>query len=646
MNVQSLTRRLGALLIVAGLAAPAAAQPVAEEVIAAGTAGSAPANYDPAHDYYTFSNYEAFTTRHLVLDLDVDFEARSLVGTALLYLQVRDPQARTVVLDTRDLVIEAVRAGETAASLAPVAFRLGQQQELLGQALEVTLPEGLAAFDEIALELRYRTTPGASALQWLPPELTSGGEYPLMFSQSQAIHARSWVPLQDTPAVRFTYAATIRTPDNLLALMSANNEPGTERDGVYEFEMPQPIPSYLLAIAAGDLDFAPIGEDTGVYAEPELLEASAFEFAGTQDMLDLAEQRYGPYDWGRYDLLILPPAFPYGGMENPRLSFITPSVLAGDRSLVSLIAHELAHSWSGNLVTNATWRDIWLNEGTTSYLEARLMEELYGKPRTDEERVLAWDGLQKSLLTVPVQFQPLAPKVLPEDGEGPQESMQYAKGQFFLEHMERLFGRERFDPFLADYFQTFAWQSITTETFLDFLDENLLSRYPGIYTREQAGEWLYQPGVPADFQPPVSLTLQASSAAALAFGAGELDLAELDISQWSPQTMVNFINQLPAGLTMEQLAVADELFGLSASQNAEIARAWFIQVAERRYLPAYPAMEAYLALHGRMRLIVPVYEALASNGQDAALAAELFAGRRAGYHPITVRRVETALAGS
>lgn len=618
---------------------------VLSPVFAQGEAGVVD-DYDPAHDYYTFSNYHAFTTRHLVLDLDVDFENRALVGTALLNIRILDHAARILVLDTRDLVVEAVTVGVTERDLSATQFRLGSKDALLGQPLEIDLPEGLSAGDELVVEVRYRTTPGASALQWLPPELTSGGKYPLMFSQSQAIHARSWVPLQDTPAVRFTYAATLRTPDNLLALMSADNEPGTARDGVYQFEMPQPIPSYLLAIAAGDLAFAPIGEDTGVYAEPELLEASAFEFAGTQDMLDLAEQRYGPYDWGRYDLLILPPAFPYGGMENPRLSFITPSVLAGDRSLVSLIAHELAHSWSGNLVTNATWRDIWLNEGTTSYLEARLMEELYGKPRTDEERVLAWNSLQASLLTVPERFQPLAPKVLPEDGEGPQQSMQYAKGQFFLEHMERQFGRERFDPFLASYFATFAWQSITTETFLDYLDENLLSRYPGIYSREQAAEWLYQPGVPADFQPPEAATLEAATVAAVAFAAGELDLAELDISLWSPQTTVNFIDQLPEGLDADQLAAADTYFGFTASGNAEIARAWFIQVAERRYLPAYPAMEAYLALHGRMRLIVPVYAALVANGQDAELAAELFAGRRESYHPITVKRVESALAGS
>lgn len=611
--------------------------------VIADTPADAAAPYDPTRDHYSWANTDAFVTEHVVLDLDVDFEASSLHGSAVLRLRPLDPEARQVSLDTRDLVIEgaAVLAEDGQRLTAP--HRIGRTHELLGQELVVDLPEGFTPEAPFALEIRYRTSPGASALQWLPPSLTAGGEHPLVFSQSQAIHARSWVPLQDTPAVRITYEATVRTPADMIALMSANNDPDTPRDGEYHFEMPQPIPSYLLAIAAGNLVFAPTGEDTGVYAEPELLEASAWEFAGTQDMLDLAEKRYGPYDWGRYDLLILPPAFPYGGMENPRLSFITPSVLAGDRSLVSLIAHELAHSWSGNLVTNATWRDIWLNEGTTSYLTARLMEELYGKARADEERVLDWNALQADIETVPARFQPLAARVLPADGEGPQQGMYYAKGQFFLEHLERLFGRERFDPFITDYFTAFSWQSITSETFLDYLDRHLLSAHPGIYTREQAGQWLYEPGVPSDFVPPTSSTLEASTAAAAGFARGDTDLASLGTEDWSPQATVNFIEQLPKELPAERLSAADEHFGFSTSRNAEIARAWFIQVAQRRFQPAYPAMKDHLARHGRMKLIVPVYGALAKNGVDADLSRQLFEERRDRYHPITVSAVEQAL---
>ena len=600
-------------------------------------------DYDPAHDYFTFANTDEFLTEHLELDLMVDFVARQLKGSATLHMRNLHPQARSVVLDTRDLDIREVSVGLSGDEKEIAEFRLTRTHALLGQALEIDLPEGFDPQGGFELRIDYRTSPGATALQWLPPELTAGGEYPLMFSQSQSIHARSWIPLQDTPSVRITYAATVRTPPNLLALMSADNDPDVARSGEYRFEMPQPIPSYLMAIAAGNLFFARIGDETGVYSEPEQLPSSAFEFSETQGMLDVAETLFGPYEWGRYDLLILPPSFPYGGMENPRLSFITPSVLAGDRSLVSLIAHELAHSWSGNLVTNATWRDIWINEGTTSYLEARLMEQLFGKARTDEERVLAWEALQQDLLTVEPRFQALAPMMELADGNDGQDGLQYAKGQFFLEHMERVFGRDEFDAFMQGYFRHFAWQSITSEQFLKYLDENLLSSYPEKYSREQAAEWLYEPGVPADFQPPRSVNLDQSAQAAVNWARGELTFEHMHAEDWSPQATVHFINYLPADLDTVQLQELDDAFGFSQTRNAEIGRAWFIQVARRHYQPAYGEMRKHLLRHGRMRLVSPVYAALFQNGQDAALAEEIFSAARPGYHPLTVEDVQKAL---
>lgn len=602
-------------------------------------------DHDPARDYYTQANIDAFVTEHLALDLDVDFEAKALRGTATLHLQSLHPDARQVRLDTRDLVIEAVRLGLPGDEKQPADHRLLDAHPLLGQALEIDLPDRFDPQGGFEVEVRYQTTPGASALQWLEPGLTAGGEHPMLFSQSQSIHARSWIPLQDSPSVRLTYEAVVRTPPELLAVMSADNDPQAVRDGEYRFSMPQPIPSYLMAIAVGHFFFEPIGEDTGVYAEPELLAASAWEFAETQQMLDLAEEKFGPYEWGRYDLLILPPSFPYGGMENPRLSFITPSVLAGDRSLVSLIAHELAHSWSGNLVTNATWRDIWLNEGTTSYLEARLMEDLFSVDRANEERVLGFASLKAAIERVPEAFQPLAPTVLPEHGEDPQQGMEYAKGQFFLEHLERAFGREVFDAFMTGYFQAHEWQSITTEQFLQYLDAQLLSPNPGVLSREDVEAWLYGPALPPGVTPPKSPTLEAAAQGARDWAAGEVAATELAESGWSPQATVYFINSIPAGLDTARLAELDAAFGFSASKNAEITQAWFTQVAIRRFEPAYGAMQEHLLRHGRMKLIVPVYAALANNGSDRALAEETFAQARDGYHPMTVAAVEQTLAG-
>jgi aminopeptidase N len=597
-------------------------------------------DYDPARDYFTFANTGQFVTEHLALDLNVDFESSELRGFAMLSIRRIDADARELVLDTRDLTIKSA-ALLTADSSEPAEFRLGESHETLGTPLFIAVPD--TAGERFDLMIEYNTSPKSTALQWLPPELTAGGRHPLMFSQSQAVHARSWVPLQDTPAIRITYEATVRTPESLLAVMSADNDPLTPRTGEYYFEMPQPIPSYLLAIAVGNLYFAPLGEDTGIYTEPELLDASVYEFADTQAMLEQAEAMYGPYEWGRYDLLILPPSFPYGGMENPRLSFITPSLLAGDRSLVSVIAHELAHSWSGNLVTNATWRDGWLNEGMTSYFESRLMEVIYDVKRVDEERVLMYRELLLDLERVPEHMQALAPRLDDTTSEDFQGGIHYSKGQLFLEFLEKSFGREKFDAFLTSYFQEFAFGTITTEQFLDYLEMNLLSEEGSPVTREQAEEWTYQAGLPDTVTIPSSENLDNAASLAAAWSGGEIDLADVSVEGWSPQTRIHFINSLPTDLSKEKLGELDSAWGLSETSNAEIGRTWFIQVATRRYTDAYEQMEAHLNRFGRGRLIAPVYGALASNGEDRELAQQMFEHARSAYHPITAGWIESGL---
>ncbi|MDJ0709180.1 MAG: M1 family metallopeptidase [Woeseiaceae bacterium] len=600
-------------------------------------------DYDPARDYFTFANTGQFVTEHVTLDLDVDFEKQELRGYALLTMRRLESEAGEVVLDTRDLNIAsaAVLSGEQSAA---AEFRFGETDELLGTPLIVTLPP--EAGERFDLVLEYSTSPESTALQWLPPELTAGGKQPMVFSQSQSIHARSWVPLQDTPALRITYEAKIRTPRNLLAVMSANNDPLAARTGEYHFEMPQPIPSYLLAIAVGNFYFAPLGEDTGIYTEPELLDASVYEFADTQAMLETAESMFGPYEWGRYDLLVLPPSFPYGGMENPRLSFLTPSLLAGDRSLVAVVAHELAHSWSGNLVTNRTWRDIWLNEGMTSYLESRLMEVIYDVGRANEERVLGYRELLGNFERVPENMQALAPRMTPRDGEDSQGTIPYHKGQLFLEYLEAAFGREAFDDFLQSYFDNFGWQTVTSELFLDYLDEHLLSAEGAPLTRANVEPWLYEPGLPDDAPVPESATLIAAAATAADWADGALATADIPVDVWSAQAVIHFINSLPQELAHNKLADLDSVYGFSETRNAEIARTWFIQVAERRYASAYPQLEAHLNRYGRGRLIAPVYSALVANGEDLELAREMFERAKATYHPLVARWIAETLEES
>lgn len=603
----------------------------------------ATSEYDPARDYFTFANTDQFVTKHLELDLTVDFDAQQLHGSATLNMERIASDAREIILDTRDLTIEAVSitVGDNEATEA--SFELGETHPVMGTPLTIKLQGKAGAVSSLAVRISYRTSPESTALQWLPQELTAGGEHPFLFSQSQAIHARSWIPLQDTPAVRITYDAKIHTPSDLLAVMSANNDPDTARDGEYEFEMPQPIPSYLVAIAVGNIYFSPIGEATGIYTEPEILEASVNEFADTQTMLETAEDMFGPYRWGRYDLLVLPPSFPYGGMENPRLSYLTPSLLAGDRSLVAVLAHELAHSWSGNLVTNATWRDGWLNEGMTSYIEKRLMEVIYSTERADVDNVISYHELLLDFDNVTPERQALAPPFETGDPDNFQRTIHYHKGNLFLQYLEINFGRETFDTFIGQYFDDYSFQTITTEQFLDYLDKNLLSANPGIVSRTQVEQWLYQPGLPDDAVIPHSEVLDAAATLAKAWSANEISIDQVTASDWAPKVMVHFINNLPGDLPQDRFAELDEALGLSQSINAEIARTWFIQVAQRRYEPAYKYLEIHLNRFGRTRLVKPVYAALADNGQDLELARQMFANARGMYHPITIASVELTL---
>src|SRR5690606_32061061 len=404
------------------------------------------------------------------------------------------------------------------------------------------------------IRVTYTTSPEASGLQWLEPSMTEGKQLPFMFSQSQQIHARSWVPLQDTPSVRYTYSAHVTSRPDVMVLMSADNDPKVERDGDYTFKMPQKIPSYLMAIAAGDLVFKPISGRSGVWAEPAMVDKAQAEFEDTEKMIQTAESLYGPYRWERYDILVLPPSFPYGGMENPRLTFATPTVIVGDKSLVSLVAHELAHSWSGNLVTFSSAKDAWLNEGVTSYVENRIIEALYGKDQADMESVIARNELAEEFKTVEPARQVLAekPGVL-KDPDNSSASTVYTKGAWFLQFLEQRFGREDFDAFLRGYFDHFAFQSISSQQFADYAKKNLLDKYPNKVTQAEFDAWLYEPGVPPTAPQVLARKFGVVDSARLAWlGSGELPPPAIT-GDWSTQEWVHFIEGMPETLKVEQL---------------------------------------------------------------------------------------------
>jgi aminopeptidase N len=588
-------------------------------------------------DPNSYAQPDQVRIEHIRLDLVVNMPQRVVKGSAELSLQWLKPESKQLVLDTRDLKISSVQ-GFDGKKWRKLGFKLDAADAIYGSALRITLPE-----QQQRVRIIYQTSTEASGLQWLTPEMTASKQ-PFMFSQSQAIHARSWVPLQDTPGVRFTYEARLRTDPALMGLMSADNDPKAVRDGDYRFNMPQKIPSYLLAIAVGDVVFAPISSRSGVWAEPSVAAAAAKEFEDTEKMIQVAERLYGPYQWGRYDMLVLPASFPFGGMENPRLSFITPTVIVGDKSLTSLIAHELAHSWSGNLVTNSSWKDMWLNEGFTSYVENRIVDELYGAEKAEMESVISQSGLAEELKTMAPNDQLLA--LAPLTGRDPDDALSdvaYVKGEWFLRFLESRFGREDFDAFLRHWFTTHAFTSTHSAEFERFLTVELLDKHPGKVSIGEVQEWMHKPGIPSFATPAQSKRFEAVDRQQKLWLAGDNAATELETGTWSSQEWVRFIELMPDTLTVEQLTELDGAFRFSGTANPEIAQRWYPLTVRSGYLEARPAIEAFLVKIGRRKLIMPTYNALAKTNEGRAFAQAVFAKAKPGYHPITVGSVEQAL---
>jgi aminopeptidase N len=600
---------------------------------------AAPAATSAVVDPHSYAEPAKVRTTDLALDLALDFANKTLAGTATLSLDWVDGKATQLVLDSRELTIESVE-GLVDGHWVPLKFALAAADPLLGSKLTIEAPQRPEQ-----VKLTYTTSPTASGLQWLEPSMTAGKAQPFMFSQSQQIHARSWVPLQDTPQVRITYTAHVTAPADAMVLMSADNDPQAARDGDYTFKMPQKIPSYLLAIAAGDMAFGAITDKAGVWAEPSMVAPAVAEFADTGKMIDVAEKLYGPYRWDRYDILVLPPSFPYGGMENPRLTFATPTVITGDKSLVSLVAHELAHSWSGNLVTFATANDAWLNEGLTSYVENRIIEALYGKERADMDSVIERNELKTEFTNDNKPLQRLAIK--PGDLADPDENLTgtvYTKGAWFMQFLEFRYGRERFDAFLRGYFDHFAFQSITSKQFADYAKANLLDKYPDTVTQVEFDNWLYEPGIPSTAPSIASIELATIDRARAKWIADGTLPGKTFTDKWVSQEWVHFLGGMPQTLPVEKLAALDEAYHFTGTTNGEIAQRWYPLTVRSGYVQARPQLAEFISRVGRRKLIMPTYAALAATDEGRAFAREVFAQARAGYHPITVGSVEAVLA--
>ncbi|MDB5198416.1 MAG: Peptidase rane alanine aminopeptidase [Chitinophagaceae bacterium] len=591
-------------------------------------------NVETEKDPHTFSEPDKAVVKHLDLDIKVNFDTKQISGKASWSIN-NIAKTDHIIFDTKLLEIQKVTVG---ADEKETKFSFGATDSILGKPLQIEITDA-----DTLVHIYYTTSKDAGALQWLEPQQTLGKKQPFLFTQSEPILARSWVPSQDGPGIRFTYNATVSVPKELLVVMSAENPQQKNADGVYHFKQTHPIPSYLLALAVGDLAFKPVDERTGVYAEPAMLEKAAWEFADMGKMVNAAEKLYGPYRWGRYDVLVLPPSFPYGGMENPNLTFATPTVIAGDRSLVSLVAHELAHSWSGNLVTNATWNDMWLNEGFTTYFQQRITEAVYGAAEAKMQEVLSRQALtdvvkEKGATSKDTKLKGDYKGRDPDEGSS---DIVYDKGYAFLQTIEAAAGREKFDAFLKDYFNTYAFQSRNTEQFVDYLNKELIKGDKALAGKIMVNEWVYQPGIPKNIPPSVSEDFNKIDSAIA--NLRKMPVTGLHQRIKSTNELLYFLSHLPAGLTTGEMVQLDKEFNFTPSGNSEVQAAWYVLAIHHQYHPADAYIEKFLTEVGRRKFLRPLYKEMIKTPDGKAWAQRIYAKARANYHPVSYTTIDELL---
>ncbi|XP_072975275.1 leucine aminopeptidase [Typha angustifolia] len=599
---------------------------------------------------YTDSTHP-FTT-HISLSLYLDFATSTIHGSALLSLS--SPHSGPLHLDTRSLTISSVLDPTT---LLPLPFSLSPTPNpILGSLLSVSLSSHSSVL------ILFSTSPSSSALQWLSPSQTSSLVHPFVYTQCQSIHARSIFPCHDTPAARVRFAALLNIPRALSAVMAASHvsrrdpNPGESNlsdalwcapDRVVEqFAMEQPIPPYLFAFAVGEIGFRDLGPRTRVYAEggKKVLDAAEREFAGVEEMVRVGERLFGPYDWERFDLLVLPPSFPYGGMENPRMVFLTPTVIKGDATGAQVVAHELAHSWTGNLITNKTNEDFWLNEGFTTYAERRIVEVVQGEERAALNMGIGWRGLNRMMERFKdnMEFTKLKPNMADVDPDDVYSEVPYEKGFQFLWRIERQIGRPAFDEFLKTYIATFKFQSIDTETFLDFLKTNL----PGIENQVDLRTWVEGTGIPPDAMEPISAIYTKIRSLSLDFKLGKMP-REDEVADWHGQEWELYLENLPDSVDPLQIAALDARYRLAESRDWEVKVA-FLQVAVSSGCKEYfGEVERTLKQVGRMKYLRPLYTALVQGSareEEKMLARRIFMEARDSYHPIAQGVVESILS--
>ena len=585
-------------------------------------------------DSHSFSNPEEAVVKHLDLDIKVDFDTQTISGKASWTID-NIAKGTEIIFDENTLNITKVTLGNDEKE---AQYKLGDSVEFHGKPLRISIEPNTTK-----VNIYYNTTKDGVALQWLKPEQTADKKKPFVFSQGQSIWSRTWIPCQDSPGVRFTYNAKVSVPKDLMALMSAVNPQQKNDTGVYTFKQDKPIPSYLMAIAVGDVEFKSIDNRTGVYAERSQIDKAKWEFAKLGDMVNAAEKLFGPYRWGRYDVIVLPPSFPFGGMENPNLTFLTPTVLAGDRSLTSLLAHELGHSWSGNLVTNASWDETWLNEGFTTYVEHRIGEEVFGVNEAKMQDVLSRKVLQNNLEELGIDSPDTRLKI-DLSGKNPDEGLSdipYEKGYAFLQTIEAAVGRKQFDTFLTNYFNDHAFQSINTEAFVAYINKKLIKSDKGLANKIKLDDWIYKPGIPSNIITPVSEDFNAIDAIQKTWR--KTGIKGLSQKIKSTNEKQHFIDYLPNDLTVKEMTEIDKECNFTNGGNFVVKRQWFIIAIQHQYKAAYPAIENFLTSYSRTYSLTPLYKEMIKTPEGKVWAKQIYAKAKPGYHATTVEALEKIL---
>ena len=591
----------------------------------------------PTHhpeDLSSLSNPSDVAVTNLEWEATVDFEDTRLIGSVTYTLQ-RNGEAKRLCLDTSHLVIRGVTDDKDTAlsyTLHPVS------KPHLGQLLEISLESGTGT-----VKIDYSTTPQSSASQWLPPSQTAGKKYPYLFTQCQAIHARSLFPCQDRPGVKMTYTARITCPQWSTCVMSAllQKQEDVDDKRVFYFHQPVPISSYLVALAVGDLAKVDVSDRIAIYSEPSVVQSAAHEFAQTNDFLKIATDLAGTdYVWKRYDLLCLPPSFPYGGMENPCLTFVTPTLLAGDRSLADVVAHEIAHSWTGNLVTNATWQHFWLNEGWTTWFQRKIMAKIHNNEKfVDFDAIGGYKDLKKAVALMPAKFTKLIPILGDADPDEYFSTVPYEKGFNLLYALEQKVGTPDFERFFQAYLKEFAFKTLTSEDFKEFFLKFFEDRDE--IQHIDWGAWFHQPGMPPEepnFDESLAQASQELAERWLTFDTNGRMLPDIDTSSWTTSQVLCFLDALQ-GHTFKHstLDAMNAKYSYVKSHNAEILFRYCQLALAAKDSSILPIVVRFVTTQGRMKFTRPLYRSLYQFQKN--LAIETFLQHQDFYHPICAKMV-------